>query len=127
MVLVVATVLGLDVADQLPEIPRDGPQLREVRPSRGAQQSFATHQGADALNPAAPADLRDDDGDQRDNRSDADKEEEHVPSRFLAAARHEAHVVHDYQVPDGHSFRLERPDRHQQRAMVADQQMSRRA
>ena len=121
------SVVGFEVANEGAQVSRDGPKLGRVGPIRRAEQAFASQQRPQALHPAAPAQLRDDDRDQRDRRAEADKEEEHVLSRFLAAARHEAHVVHEHQAPDRRSVGFERPDRDQDRTVGAGQQVPRRA
>ena len=54
--------------------------------TRGPQESFAAQQRAQSLHPAAPRQLRDDHGDQRDDRAERDEEVEQVAPRFLAAA-----------------------------------------
>ena len=130
LVLVTRAVIRLEVSDQGAQVAGDGPQLRELAyiASVGrAQQPLAPQQGAQALHPAAPAQLGDGDGDERDRRTQAHEEHVQVLARLRAAARDEAHVVDDDEVSDRHSRGFQRPHRDEQRACGAVQQMPRGA
>ena len=119
LVAVARSVLGFEVADQAAEIARDRSQLRWIRLVRRAPEAFPAHERPQALDPAPPAQLGDDDGDQRDRRSETDEEEKQILSRFLAAPRDEAHVVHEHQVPGRRTIGLQWPHRDEQRALGA--------
>ena len=96
-------VLALEVADQLAYVARDRPQLGRRRCPRRAQDPLAAQQRAQALHPAAPRELRDDDGDQRDRRAQRDEEVEEITSRLLASPRDEAHVVDEHELRARHA------------------------
>ena len=72
--------------------------------------------------PAAPAELRDDHGDERDERAEADEEPEDVALGLLAAPRDEAHVVDDHQRAEDRVVGTEALDRDVQRALGAGEQ-----
>ena len=90
-------VLPLEVPDQLLQVALDRAQLGR-RSSGGAQDALATQQSPQALHPAAPGQLRDDDGDQRDAQAQHDEEIEQVAPRLAAPALDEAHVVNEHEV-----------------------------
>ena len=58
--------LVLELAQERLHVARDRPQLRRGASADGRRMPFAAQQRAQARDPAAPRQLRDDDGDQRD-------------------------------------------------------------
>jgi len=107
LALVARAALGLEFAAQALHVAEDGLELggwRRRRPGRGgggrpAQQAFAAQQGARPGDPAAPRELRDDDGDQRDGGGQTKEEIEQVAPRLLAAPINETHVLNEHQAP----------------------------
>ena len=90
--------LVLELAQQRLHVARDRPQLGR-RAARGRpQDAFAAQQRAQARHPAAPRQLRDDDGDQRDAEGERGEEIEEIAPRLLAAPLDEAHVVHEHEL-----------------------------
>ncbi len=90
-------ILPFEVSDELAQVPGDRPQFGRRSPPRGSQNALAAKQSAQTVHPAAPRELRNDDGDQRDARAERDEEVEEVPAGFLAAAFHEAHVMDEHE------------------------------
>ena len=120
LLLVARAVVGLEFLDQRAQILGDRPELgrrsaEALRPSPSGRQDhpLAAQQGAHALHPPAPRELRDDDRDEGDGETEADEEEEEILARFLAAPRDEAHVVHEHEL----SQRLQAPDRYEHRPL----------
>src|SRR5207249_10737526 len=90
LVFVTRAVIRVEVPDQSAQVAGDGRQLRElayIAYVGRAQQPLAPQQGAQALHPAAPAQLGDGDGDERDRRTQAHEEHVQVLARLRAAAR----------------------------------------
>ena len=128
LLFVARSLLGFEVADQRAQVAGDGLQLRGVGQVRGPPQTLAPQQGLQSLHPTPPAQLRHHDRDERDRAPETDEEEEQVLARFLAAAHHEAHVVHQGQLPCRHSPPdCQRADRHEERAVRALEQPPRGA
>ena len=90
-------VLPLEVADEVAQVVRDGAQLRRGGGDVRAQDAFAAQQRVQSAHPAAPRDLRDDHGDERDRGAQRDEEIEQVAPELLVAALDEAHVVDERQ------------------------------
>ena len=116
----------LQFADQALQVAGDRPELRRprVRARLGlAQQAFAAQQGAHAGHPATPRQLGDDHRDQRHHRRQRHEEIEHVALGFLAAARDEAHVMHQHQLARRTQFARQRLDGDVQGTLGAGKQM----
>ena len=79
------------------------------------------------MDPAAPAQLGDDDRDEGDDGTKGDEEIEEVLARLGAATRHEAHVVYQHQGPGGRAVDFEGPDGDEQGAVGTLEQLPRRA
>ncbi len=101
-------VLSLEIADELAQVARDRAQLRRRRRAGRAQDALAAQQRAQALHPAAPRQLGDHHGDERDRRAQRAEEVEQVPAGLLAAARDEAHVVDEHQLGAGEILAVDR-------------------
>ncbi len=119
-------VLALQIADQLAQVTRDRPQLRGGHGPGRSQDALAAQQRAQPLHPAAPRQLRDDDGDQRDRGAQRREEIEKVSARLLAAASDEAHVVDEHELRprkrlavDGTGGDMEWPSRRLQHLLAA--------
>jgi hypothetical protein len=99
---VARTMLGLQFAHQACDVARDRAELGQVH-GRGcrriAQQAFAAQQRAHPGDPAAPRQLGDDHGQQRDEGGEAEKGIHQIALGLLAAAGDEAEVVHQDQRP----------------------------
>src|SRR6185503_1459721 len=102
-------VIGFEIFDQRAQVVRDRPELRwwprkaahaTAAPARNRNQVLTAQQPAQPRDPAAPRQLRDDDGDQRDGEPESDEEEKEVLARLVAAARDEAHVVDEHELAD---------------------------
>ncbi len=113
--------LRFEVANQFAQVAGNRAEFRRVRPVRRAQKPFAPEQRAHALHPAAPAQLRDDDGEQRHDHAETEEQVEDVASRLFAPVGHETHVVHEDQAPAGCVLGPELTDGHEERPMRAGQ------
>ena len=116
-------VLPLEVADQVAEVAGDRAQLRRRGGTGRPQDALAAQQPAQAVHPAPPRELRDDDRDQRDARAERDEEVEQVAARFLAAALDEAHVVDQHEARVGRDAAVDGANRDVQHAARRAQQM----
>ena len=110
--------LRLELPDERLEIARHGPQFAQGHFGLAAAEGFAPDHRLQTRDPAAPADLRDHHGDQRDDRRDRRKEIEDVLLRVLAAPLNEAHVVHQHQIAVRGALGLDAVDRHVDRAAL---------
>ena len=93
-----APVLVLEIAQAQAQVGGERRQLATGAPR--PDQAFATQQRAGAGQPAAPADLRDDDGDERDHGAEAGDEDDQIAPRVLAAFGDEAEVLQQHEVGD---------------------------
>ena len=102
LILVAGAMLDSELVDQRAEIARDRSQLGTLALGLpgGAQQALAAHQRPQSLHPAAPGELRDYDRNEGDGHAEAQEEVEDVLARLLAAARDEAHVVHEHEIAE---------------------------
>src|SRR5689334_2180299 len=102
--LVAQSVLGLEIANQGSQVVGDRLQLALLRWLGGAKQTFAAHQRLHSMHPATPTELCNDNGDERNDDTEADEEVEQVALRLITATLHEAHVVQNDQLAKGLGF-----------------------
>jgi hypothetical protein len=92
-----ASVGVLEVAQARAQVDRERRQLaRRQRPD----QALAAQEGTGPGDPAAPAELRNDDGDEGDDRAEPGDHQEQVATRVLAALLDEAEIVQQHQLGD---------------------------
>ena len=117
LAFVARVALGLEVANQRLQVLGDRPQFgrRDPEAVARAERRLARDQALDSRHPAAPADLGDHHRDQRHHGGDRREQVEDVLLGVLAAPLHEAHVVHDHQLPQRLALGGDRVDRHVQR------------
>ncbi len=86
-------VLALEVADEIAQVARDRAQFRRRAGDARPEDALAAEQRMQSAHPAAPGNLRDHDGDERDRGAQGDEEIEKIAPELLVAALDEAHVV----------------------------------
>ncbi len=116
----------LQVPEQRPQVLCDRAQFRRLILAGRPQQAFAPHQRAQALHPSAPAQLRDDHRDERDDDAQAHEEVEQVLSRLRTAALDETRVVDEHQRAGGDAIDVDGSDRNVKRPLCAGEVARRR-
>ncbi len=92
LLLIAKAMLGLEIANQRAQVVRDGLKLFR-RASRKTLRHLAAHDRTKPRDPSPQAELCDHHRDDRHHERESDEEIEQIALSFLAAPRHEAHVV----------------------------------
>ena len=98
----------VDLAQQRAHFPHERLQFGVSRRVERLNDPLAAKERAYAVHPAAPRQVRDQYGNQRDDDAEQDEETDQVPARIRAAPVDEAHVVDEHQRPDAGSLRGQR-------------------
>jgi hypothetical protein len=109
--LVAPTMLRLDVANELTEVPRDRLEIALVRATREPLERLAAQQVPQALHPSSPAQLGDEDGDERDDDPLRDEEVKQVGARLLASTGDETEIVYKDEASHAQTVRRHGPHR----------------
>lgn len=109
-----AAILVFQFTQPGPQIGREGGQFG-CGAGQGPDQTFSAQQRARAGNPAAPAELRDDHGRQRDHCAQARDEDDQVLPGVLAATLDETQVLQQHEVADPSGLGIDRMNAHMHR------------
>src|SRR4051812_47905677 len=91
-------MLRFEIANERAKVVGDRLEVVRSLAAQRSQHTFATQQGAHAMDPSSPTELSHDDRDQRDDDAKSREEPEEILSRLGTSAVGEAHVVNEHEM-----------------------------